>query len=81
MVSDSQFEFGDIIVFPRPACMKSCTGLAVYNHYGVYVGNEVIDGKLEGQDLFHHNSKKTLKQPNDEITIQTMFNNNCKFFQ
>lgn len=47
----SQYEFGDIIAFPRQKC--SCEE-PIYYHYAIYVGKQPIDGKQPGQDIFHH---------------------------
>uniref|UniRef100_A0A3Q1K7B6 LRAT domain-containing protein n=1 Tax=Anabas testudineus TaxID=64144 RepID=A0A3Q1K7B6_ANATE len=47
----SQYQFGDIIAFPRK---KICgCGPALYSHYAIYVGNENIPGKEPDQDIFH----------------------------
>lgn len=47
----SQYQFGDIIAFPRKK-MCSC-GPTLYSHYAIYVGNETIPGKSPDQDIFH----------------------------
>ncbi|XP_026225605.1 lecithin retinol acyltransferase-like [Anabas testudineus] len=46
-----EYQFGDIIAFPRK---KICgCGPALYSHYAIYVGNENIPGKEPDQDIFH----------------------------
>lgn len=40
----SQYEFGDIIMFPR--------AIGLYAHFAVYVGNEAFNGKKDGDDIF-----------------------------
>lgn len=39
--SQLEFEFGDLIAFPK--C--NCLGKSVYKHYAVYVGDKEFDGK------------------------------------
>lgn len=48
--SSLQYEFGDIISYPR-----KCLGIkkSFYKHFAVYVGDEVFEGKKPEDDIFH----------------------------
>ncbi|XP_067365468.1 uncharacterized protein [Channa argus] len=44
-----EYEFGDIISFKRTCSCKPFT----YKHFAIYVGNTTMEGKMDGQDIFH----------------------------
>ncbi|CAB1326699.1 unnamed protein product [Coregonus sp. 'balchen'] len=47
------YAFGDIIKFNRQKI-----GITLYSHYAIYVGNENIQGKNTGEDIFHFSGEK-----------------------
>lgn len=52
--SQLEFEFGDLIAFPK--C--NCLGKSVYKHYAVYVGDKEFDGKKKKEEnIFERTGK------------------------
>lgn len=50
----SQYQFGDIIVFPP----RSMHGFK-YSHYAIYVGDRAFPRKNDGEDIFERTSMYT----------------------
>ncbi|KAA8591940.1 hypothetical protein FQN60_017314, partial [Etheostoma spectabile] len=45
------YQFGDIISF-KPRCIEILGKKVIYQHFAIYVGDEALPGKAEGQNIY-----------------------------